>query len=749
MRILISTLLTVIVLGFAPVSAQTWASIGPTGDLGTATLNDHTNGRIRSIHVQAIGNEHYIYVGASSGGVWRAKGTGPVWTSLGDRLPNPAVGALAVHPNNPDDILVGTGDYRRYPGSGMFRTTDAGQNWTAVSLPAAVRPQNFFQIFYLPTNPNIVLAASDAGLLRSTTGPNGTWALVLDGVVSDLLIHPTNPNIQYSCRATTNGTGGGVYRSDDAGATWTLITGLGAPVDQFGIARIALCRGTPDTIVFVYEWNCVIKGIRKSTNGGITWTSIEGPLLNLGNGQACHAMAIAIRPDNSNVIFVAANSLWKSDNGGQDWSTVPKTINIHDDYLRLYFSPVTGDGVLWMCNDGGVYRYAMDQSLASTPWNGNNQTGLRVSQVVAMDARLDYRVIGLQDNGAAASNDGGRTWTISGCCDVYAVAITDDLSPTFWYVNEKAFSAVPNVVKQPFGGSLQLVGDPVTALDNALFYDRFTRKVYGLAVGSLISRPDSASSPGIWPHEIGLGGGGLRGSYINGDILYVWNSSPGVLLVLQAINGSWRIQRSVGIGIISNTTYNIRAVFASTDLFGQCWALVQAQDLSFRILYTADAWQSWTNIPAPSHVGQVWDLVVRPFQPKEIYLATDNGVLTTQNGGFNWQPIQTGLPAVQCRVLRYRVDPTFRGQDKLIVATFGRGLYERLVPGPAIVYVDLRNTGAEFGTLEHPFNTFDEGLNATPVGGILALRGDMYVPPTPLSKRLTIHAYETAVQLRR
>src|SRR5262249_43510044 len=153
-----------------------------------------------------------------------------------------------------------TGDYSRYAGAGMFHTTDAGQTWMTVPLP--VNPTNFFQVLYLPNDLNIMLASSDAGLLRSTNGANGPWEVVLTGLVTDLAIHPTNPNIQYASRTTAAGISGGIYQSSDFGQSWpALPLTTGAPANAFGISRIAISRNFPDNVAFVYEWGCNIQGV--------------------------------------------------------------------------------------------------------------------------------------------------------------------------------------------------------------------------------------------------------------------------------------------------------------------------------------------------------------------------------------------------------------------------------------------------------------------------------------------------------
>ena len=118
-------------------------------------------------------------------------------------------------------------------------------------------------------------------------------------------------------------------------------------------------------------------------------------------------------------------------------------------------------------------------------------------------------------------------------------------------------------------------------------------------------------------------------------------------------------------------------------------------------------------------------------------------------------PFQSGLPLVLCTDLRYIVDRTRAGNDKLVVSTFGRGLYERTIKHQPLVYVDLWSTGFEDGTFTHPYNIFDEGFNAVPIRGMLALRGMpfpngmIYTVPATITKPLTINAYDLPVLLNR
>jgi photosystem II stability/assembly factor-like uncharacterized protein len=737
---------------FGALGDTSWTPIGPTGNFNATDQND--NGRIRSIHIQTITGDYYVYVGGSSGGLWRARGsTGPVWTSLGDNLPNPSVGDFAVNPSNTNDILVGTGDYNRYGGAGMFRTTNAGQTWAPISLP--ISPEAFFRINYLPGNSNVVLAASNRGLLRSTSGPNGPWTVVLSGFVADLAIHPTTPSTQFCCRASATGISGGIYKSTDSGQTWNFVS-TGAPTNAFGIGQIAICRNTPSTLAFVYEWGNVIAGIRKSTNSGTTWTDISGSLLNT-NGQAFHALTIGIRPNNANEIYVGSVELYRSTDGGVTWpATDHNNVHRHDDHTQVYFSPATGDNIVWFCNDGGVYRWTIGAS-TSDSWNGNQSTGLRVSQVYQMDAQRDLRLAAMQDVGIVGSANTGTNWSPFECCDGDEVEIIDDIGSIFWYISG-SFSPNPpwRAFRQTFSGAKQTVSDPFADSYRRLFFDRYRNRIYSVNADGTPFRLVSSPTTGAlaWQQEIALNSRAthLSGNYFIGDAIYAHNYwGTDTLIVLEKTSAGWSPFYAVlGSG------RNIATVFVSTERLAESWVGLGGGIGSPKILHTTDYWRHWTDLTGSlTNVGAVRALVVAPFNSQEIYAATDIGMFRTLNGGETWEPFQSGLPLVICTDLRYIVDRTRGGNDKLVVSTFGRGLYECTLKRQPLVYVDLWNPGFEDGTFTHPYNTFDEGFNATPNRGMLALRGMpfpngmIYTVPATITKPLTINAYDLPVLLQR
>lgn len=732
-----------------------WVAIGPFGDIqASIAVQGQVNGRISAVQTWPDAGGYYLYVGGSSGGIWRRHVPGTAWTSLGDNLPNPSVGAFVVDPGNSDNILVGTGDDSRYTGAGMFHTTDGGGMWKPVALP--VTPYTFFRIFYPdPNNLTWIEAASDAGLLQTTSGPDGPWKVSLSGRITDLVIHPKDPKIQYCCRCSS-----GVYSTTNGGAGWDLISRDTVPSSDFGDARIALCRDAPDTLVFCYGQDHV-KGVRQSSNRGVKWTDITFGTTFWDGGSIANDLALAIRPNNPHEIYIGVGDAWVlNTSNGTKWNSLSQLNQSsgqdgHHDHHQLYFSPDSGDNLLWLCNDGGVYRYSIGGSTVS--WNGDPTTGLSVGQVnhEGLDASRNIRLVGLQDVGVAGSTDLGVKWDSFSCCDGGGLVITDDINPTFWFVVGTPYQSI---TMQPFGGAAQDISPPPNFPYYELFYDQFAGRVFTIGGDSSATflYSHAADGSGDWAVELKLPNGQnppffkLAGSHLVRETLYLTRLATNcTITVLKKSGSTWQQTTSP----IKPPDSDLERIVVSNQRIGESWALFSNKPQAGKILHTRDDWNTWEDISGNLtnlNLGSMETLAVSPINPNVLFLGTDLGVFESEDAGESWSSFQNGLPIVSVTGLRYVIDATHSaGSDKLVAATFGRGVYERCLSASPLVYVDPRAAGVENGTFEHPYNTLDKGLTNTPSGGAMALNGQTtYAVPRTLNKPMSIYSYAGAASFR-
>ena len=161
-------------LRFAVPGLNSWQSIGPSR-LQSGTYS-YVSGRVSSLAVDPD-DSNTVYCAAAGGGLWKSTNAGSSWTSLTDEFPRLSSGSVAVDPSNPSILYYGTGELNfnldGYPGSGVYKSTDAGSSWTQLVFPGTIYYTG--KIAIAPSNDAVVCVAGYAGIYRSTN--SGTsWA---------------------------------------------------------------------------------------------------------------------------------------------------------------------------------------------------------------------------------------------------------------------------------------------------------------------------------------------------------------------------------------------------------------------------------------------------------------------------------------------------------------------------------------------------------------------------------------------
>lgn len=721
-------------------STANWICTGPVGKFGY--WGD--NGRVAGLDFAQIGGQNYVYAGASSGGIWRANlsTNGDVWQSLGDNLPNQAVRALAVHPTNPQRILVGTGDPGRYRGGGMYLTDNGGGSWT--SVPMNPTPEYFYRIRHCINNPQFMLAASDNGLWRSTNGGDH-WTQKLTGIWTDLVLHPTNGNIMYAVQS-----GKGIYKSITQGDSWTQLSSPNLPATtDWGRSALALCRDAPDTVALAVERNGNVHGVYRTTDGGTSWTNITSDLGSgtFGNGQASHVLSLAFRPSDINDIILGvdniARSYWDTSTSQIKWHIGETAADMqvgHADITGFVFSPLTGDNLIWISNDGGLFYHIFSPSI-TVSYNGNSSTGLAISQIDFFDADRSMLAMGLQDNGSLRSVDGGAAWTRLKTGDGGGVVITDPE-----HLDEWLWEGVPwNIDRAIYGQEIERLAHP--GGETGIHFDPVARKVWA-GNGKAILSAGAYDNPVAWTTEISSGlhtaaDYAVRrvwGSKLESGTLFVdfgwWHE--GDLTTVHRSGSSWVINgpRTMAPG------GRVNQVTQSSEWLGEAWAGCRSNPGQPKIFHTTDYGQNWQDISGTlAAVGSVFNVLPQPFAPNRLYAATDIGVFLSQDGGQTWQPFQEGLPVVAVTNMYFVIDDAKSNVHKLRISTYGRGTWVRNVIAPPVIYVDENNVGSEDGTFEHPWKTVTKGINAAPYGAIVAVRSNVYNEPQIVTKNVTLMTY--------
>ncbi|MFH2054041.1 MAG: hypothetical protein ABIK96_16420 [bacterium] len=737
-----------------------WTSLGPVGGFGSPEMN----GRISGIQMVPETSGYTMVVGACQGGLWRMRSTAfAQWTDIGVNLPNPSVRALAIDPDDHDHIFVGTGDYGRYIGAGMFVTQDGGVTWNEVTVPLPT-PWYYYRILYLgndpiPTNQRMVAACSE-GIVFSTDG-GSTWqagrdqqGLELDNYWSDVVVHPTFPNILYAPRCDpVVGGSAGFYRSDDYGETWRILAGPNlSPSENWYRSTMAISPADPDVVVgMVTTYNSLI-GVYKTIDGGTTWSDITSNLNGgeypFGGGQIYHAQALTIHPQDPDHIIIGSVSGAESLDGGASWFTGYDAPEMgHADMTQLYFSPLTGNDILWICNDGGIYYHYFPGD-ATYDALGNGTTGLACSEINFLAASRAIRGIGLQDNGTLRSEDAGLSWEQIAPADGADFEIFDpELDHVFYTVGVLPVEPLWRIYRKYGDGPNEFMDHPG---ENSLsmFYQPLNNKLYtGLRQDIIEIDADAVVGKGdlAWTYTVG----GFQssdyeikkiwGSPAREDVFYVNYYSPdsNELTIAHRENSSWEINHFADFNPFGGEIF---WVSPSREWPDEAWVTVESGPGHPKVYHLRDYGAEKTNVTGNLAVlNRITCLEVMPFNPDVIWAGTDLGVYRTTNGGQTWEPFMEGLSIGKCAELKLVVDPDHQGNHELVLAMDGRGVWSRDITMPDIVFVDGGNlTGVEDGSFEHPFNTLAEGVTAAPIGAIVAMHTFSYSEPQTIAKNLKL-----------
>lgn len=224
------------------------------------------------------------YVGLPLDQVFKSTDEGFNWSPLPSAPPDDYFTAFAVDPFNSDKLFVAG-----YPSNKIYRTLDGGQTWQAV-LTVTPMPDwwstSIGQIIIDPTDPNRVYASTYSYPRRSTDGGT-TWTTltnlhyeVLYGTpgtphdtsyIRDMAIDPRSPNVIYACTQW-----GGTWKSTDYGDTWTRIFG-----DHLYITNNVIIDSRDSNVLYMSSlggYSGVNRGIYRSTDAGASWTEISSGL---------------------------------------------------------------------------------------------------------------------------------------------------------------------------------------------------------------------------------------------------------------------------------------------------------------------------------------------------------------------------------------------------------------------------------------------------------------------------------------
>ncbi len=367
------------------------------------------------------GDPQTYYFGAVSGGVWKSVDGGAHWTPVFDKQTVSSIGSIAVASSDTNIVYVGTGEgclrgdisY----GDGVYRSNDGGKTWKNLGLRDS---RHIPALLVDPRNPDIVLVAAmghafapspERGVYRTTDGGK-TWAKVLyvdDRTgATDIAFAPSNPNIVFAAMYqvqrqpwtfSSGGPGSGLYRSTDGGATWTRLQGNGLPQGILGRIGVSVSGADPNRVYALIE--AEKGGLYRSDDGGDKWERVNDD--ERYRQRAWYFSHIFADPKDADTVYVLNTGMFRSTDAGKTFTLLAAP---HGDHHGLWIDPANPQRMI-NGDDGGA-TISIDGGKNWTPQM--NQPTAQFYHVTT-DNRFPYYVFGAQQDNTAVAT---ASWSDSG-----------------------------------------------------------------------------------------------------------------------------------------------------------------------------------------------------------------------------------------------------------------------------------------------------------------------------------------------
>ena len=667
--------------------AQVNGGLWKTDDAGrtwTPIFDDQPTQSIGAIAL-APSDPNTIYVGSGEGlarpdlsvgdGVYKSSDGGRTWQHMGLRDAQ-QIPQIAVDPTNPLRIFVAALGHPYGPNRerGIFRSLDGGRTFTPVLQKSEDVGGNDVDID--PSNPRVIYA----NLWEEREGPweNAAWT----------------------------GNGGGLFKSTDGGETWKQLTnGLPPTTNE---VNLVIAPSNPRRLYAAVASNGppADVGIYRSDDAGESWTRITDdrrPALRIGGGDLPVPI---VNPKDPDMVIMASIVAMKSTNGGKTWVPL-KGAPGGDDYQNAWISPSDPNIILLVSDQGAVVTLNGGKTWSS--WY--NQSTAQLYHVMA-DNAFPYRLCsGQQESGSACVASRGnwgeitmREWAPVDV-DEYGYATPDPLHPDIVYggrsVTRFDRSTGTAAVVGPLTGRQFAPGqnpyrqvrtqpvvfskaDPKTLL----FGNNFLWKTSnGGQTWQQIS-PDLTRK--TWAVPASVGKYTDPGLVQQRGVIYTIGSSPTDANVIWIGTDDGVVQRTTDGGqhwtdvtppqigpwwklfMIDAGHFDTRTAYAAVNT-------LRLDDMRPHLYRTHDGGRTWTDIAQSftANGARVTDLASLgpanalredPVKKGLLYAATEKGVWVSFDDGDNWQSLRLNLPASSVRDLIVK-------DDDIAVATHGRGFW--------------------------------------------------------------------------
>ncbi len=600
-------------------------------------------------------------------GVYKSIDAGKTWKKMGLEATQ-HIARIVIHPTNPDVVYVAAQGALYGPNKerGIFKSMDGGKTWK-----------------------NVLFVNNLTGCSELSMDAN-----VPETLYATMWHHQRKPNIVIS-----GGEGSGVYKSVDGGETWEKIE-KGLPKEK-GKMAIVSSPANPNKIYLLLESdsNADKGGLFVSNDAGGSWSLVSGD--NRLTQRAWYYIEVFADPNDENTIYVLSAPALRSIDGGKTWEVLSGT---HSDYHDLWINPNNSNNMV-IANDGGAaisFNYAKS-------WSTQGIMPTAQFYRVNADNMFPYNIYGgQQDNTSVkiASLSVGRysisreDWLYSAGGESAFLAFDPD-NPR--YVMGGSYLGTINLLDTHSKASTGVMAAPIQYLGkdardmkylfnwNApiIWSKHEPGTFYHCAQLVLRTRDNGMTWEEISPDltrdqddKQGKGGGPYTNEAVGaenyGTIAYMiesphekgvfyTGSDDGLVHVTKDGGGSWQNVTPKGlaeclVNAIEVSPHDPSTVYVATTRY-------KFNDHTPAIYKSTNYGQSWTNISSGIPQGS-FTRVVREDKDRKglLYAGTEKGMYVSWNDGAKWEPLQLNLPKTPILDLMVH-------QGDLIVATSGRSFW--------------------------------------------------------------------------
>ena len=615
--------------GTTTTSRSNWSFLGPKE---TFWLNESGSLQIPKacpwqVNVYSFdvsySDNNILFCGTETGFVNKSTDQGQNWELCAyNYFFGGGVTATAIHPFNPDIVYVAAGNQ-------IHKTTDGGDTWTPMLETDVLFYADRLKID--PSNPEKILAASNTGIHISTDGGQ-SWVRPWNKVSYDVEIKQDDNNTIFTISKISGKFS--VVVSTDGGLTFESHPNFPTDISDVSGGLLAVTPANPNLLLAVMlssdNTPYIYKGTLDTGNWSLLATGQTGSFP-MNNGQGYFDLVLEISPNDENLIFAGTTTLFKSTNGGQNFTAIggyTGAFSIHPDIQDMKLLP---NGDTWVATDGG-FSLTTDNFTSTYNYVALNN-GLVGSDMWGFDQGWNEDIVvgGRYHNGNTA------------IADFYqhkALRMGGAESPTGWVLQGRS----RHVAFNDLGNGWILPKNAISQPEGRFIFSKYPNMdEYGGRRGNMVFHPNFYGT-------IYLGEG----------------------------NGFWRsIDMGVTFDMLHDFNGRVRYLQISHHNPEVLYADVVRQGL-YRSDDGGNTWVSKPSLTGGQHGNSSWKgntfIAISPYDENVIYACLMNGtwsanigeVFRSTDGGDSWENWTGSLSEyLKCMVIQ----PTTNGQDLVYLFT--------------------------------------------------------------------------------